>query len=74
MPKPEDILLLRDANPFVPFELHLSDGRTLRVDNRDFLWVGRHRLTLGIPSGASRLVDREERVALMHVVSAVEIV
>jgi hypothetical protein len=72
MLKPEDILDLRDADPFVPFDLHLSDGRVIRVDNRDFLWVGRRRITLGIPTGPSRLVDREERIALLHIVSAVE--
>ena len=73
MLKPEDILALRDANPFVPFHLHLSDGRTIEIDNRDFMWVGRHRVTIGIPSGPDRLVDREERIALMHIVSLEEV-
>ena len=70
--KPEDILALRDANPFVPFDLHLSDGRTVRIDNRDVLWVGSRRVTVGIPSGPDRLIDREERIALIHIVSLVE--
>ncbi|MBM3841188.1 MAG: hypothetical protein FJ398_25190 [Verrucomicrobia bacterium] len=74
MLKPEDILALRDADPFVPFQLHLSDGRTVRVENRDFIWVGRHRITIGLPSGSTRLVDREERIALMHIASAEELV
>jgi len=71
--KPEDILALRDAEPFVPFDLHLSDGRTFHIENRDFMWVGKHRVTIGIPSGPDRLVDREERIALMHIVSVEEL-
>ena len=69
--KPEDIKALLDATPFVPFNLHLSDGRTIKIDNRDFVWVGRHRLTIGIPS-EDRLIDREERVSLLHIVSVEE--
>lgn len=69
--KPEDIKALLDATPFVPFNLHLSDGRTVKIDNRDFVWVGRHRLIIGIPS-EDRLIDREERISLLHIVSVEE--
>jgi hypothetical protein len=69
MLKAEDILALRDASPFVPFHLHLSDGRTIRIDNRDFLWVFKHRVNVATPSGEGRPLDREERIALMHIVS-----
>ncbi|PYI87145.1 MAG: hypothetical protein DME26_07080 [Verrucomicrobia bacterium] len=63
---------MRDAHPFIPFHLHLSDGRTVRIDNRDFVWVFKHRVNVAIPSGEGRPLDREERIALMHIVSAVE--
>ncbi|MEK7675301.1 MAG: hypothetical protein AAB676_05640 [Verrucomicrobiota bacterium] len=72
MPRPEDILVLREANPFVPFHLRLSDGRTLCIENRDFVWVFKNRVHVAIPSGAGRPLDREERVALMHIVSIEE--
>lgn len=61
MLKTADILVWRDANPFVPFDLHLSDGRIVHVDNRDLLWVGRNKITLGIPSGPERLSRRAHR-------------
>ena len=54
MPRPEDILVLREANPFVPFHLRLSDGRTLCIENRDFVWVFKNRVHVAIPSGAGR--------------------
>lgn len=69
--KPEDIMALLNASPFVPFSLHLSDGRTIKVESRDFVWVGRHRITMGIPT-PDRLVDREERISLLHIVSVKE--
>ncbi|MBI2926327.1 MAG: hypothetical protein HYY24_11570 [Verrucomicrobia bacterium] len=73
MLKPEDILALRDAEPFVPFDLHLSDGRTFHIENRDFMWVFKNRVHVAIPSGEGRPLDREERIALMHIVSAEEL-
>ncbi len=72
MLKPEDILVLRDATPFVPFDLHLSDGRTIRIENRDSMWVFKNRVNVAFPSGEGRALDREERIALMHIVSVVE--
>jgi hypothetical protein len=72
MLRPEAILALRDANPFVPFQLHLSDGRTVTVNNRDFVWVFQNRVNVAIPSGEGRPLDREERIALIHIVSVAE--
>ncbi len=73
MLKAEEILELRDAHPFGPFQLHLSDGRSIRIENRDCLWVFKNRVQVAIPSGAGRPLDREERIALLHVVSAEEL-
>jgi hypothetical protein len=72
MLKPGQILALRDATPFVPFHLRLSDGRTVAVQNRDFIWVFKNRVNVAIPAGEGQPLDREERIALLHIVSAVE--
>ena len=61
-----------NTNPFVPFYLHLSDGRSIKIEHRDFVWTSKHRITIGIPSGEGRRVDREEKVSLLHVVSLEE--
>ena len=33
----DQIRLVREANPFVPFTVHLADGRSHRVPHRDYL-------------------------------------
>ncbi|MSU50360.1 MAG: hypothetical protein EXS37_14950 [Opitutus sp.] len=47
------------ANPFVPFTLHLASGRKYRVDHPDFAMLtrGRHVLTVGLEGDAVALVD-----------------
>jgi len=35
----EQIRIKLAAVPFVPFTVHLSDGRTLRVGHPDFVWL-----------------------------------
>ena len=43
------------ATPFVPFTVHLTDGRTYVVDHPDFTLWSRDRQNLGIVEGAARL-------------------
>ncbi len=33
----DQIRLAREANPFLPFTVHLADGRSHRVPHRDYL-------------------------------------
>lgn len=33
----EHLRATREANPFVPFTIHLADGRSLHVPHRDYL-------------------------------------
>lgn len=33
----DQIRLAREANPFLPFTIHLADGRSHRVPHRDYL-------------------------------------
>jgi len=33
----EQFRMMRDANPFRPFTVHLADGRSLSVPHRDFV-------------------------------------
>ncbi len=58
------------ADPFVPFRLHLSDGRVFEVRRRELLWVG-HRvgILLILEPGPGRVLERYETFALVHVVS-----
>jgi hypothetical protein len=33
----EQVRKMREANPFLPFRIHLADGRVLSVPHRDFV-------------------------------------
>ena len=40
--RPEEIRELRDAEPFVPFRICLTDGKFYDIPHRDFLMISRH--------------------------------
>ena len=48
--------------------------RSIAVNNRDFVWVFNNRVNVAIPSGAGRPLDREERIALLHIINVAEAV
>src|SRR5439155_932002 len=48
----EHFRLMREANPFVPFTIHLADGRTFPVPHRDFVSQS--------PSGRTIIVCRPD--------------
>ena len=35
--KPDDLIAFHDQRPFRPFAIHLSDGRSFRVEHPEFL-------------------------------------
>jgi hypothetical protein len=67
MPSDELRDMLRQQ-PFIPFRIHLSDGRLFDVRHREMVWVGRHVAVMGI-FGPDGYLDRHETIALVHVVS-----
>ncbi|MFL5244416.1 MAG: hypothetical protein ACJ8FY_20135 [Gemmataceae bacterium] len=55
----EQLRLVREANPFRPFKIHLADGRTLDVPHRDFVSqspTGRTVIVYG-PGDSFSIVD-----------------
>jgi len=68
MMTPQDITRLLERSPFVPFRLHLTNGRTFEVKHPDFVWVFRSRLELAVPAqGDRRIMERAEHIALLHI-------
>jgi hypothetical protein len=67
--RPEDIREFLKRQPFQPFRLTLTDGRTYDVPHPEFAIVGRNTVTLGMvraddsESGATRFVT----VSLLHI-------
>jgi hypothetical protein len=49
---------LKDAQPFRPFDIHLADGRSVRVEHPDFLaYAGGRTALIGYPDGDFEIVD-----------------
>jgi hypothetical protein len=57
--KPTTIRELRDGTPFQPFEIHLADGRALRVVTPDHLMISptNQEFALYQPDGTLNVVD-----------------
>jgi hypothetical protein len=65
---------LLDARPFVPFRIHMTDGRSFDILHPDFVWVFRNRLDIAIPAQEAKgIVDHVERCFFLHVVRAEEL-
>ena len=46
--RPEDIRELREAEPFVPFRICLTDGKSYDVPHRDFVMIARNVIDIGV--------------------------
>ncbi len=67
--RPEDIRELRDAQPFVPFRICLTDGKSYDVLHRDFVMLARTVVDIGVATNpASGIYDQIVRVSPLHIV------
>ena len=66
--RPEELKALRDADPFVPFRICLTDGKTYDVPHRDFLMISRYLIDVGVASEDTGIYDRIVHVAPLHIV------
>ncbi len=46
--RPEDIRELRDAQPFVPFRIFLTAGKSYDVPHPDFVMIARTVIDIGV--------------------------
>ncbi len=54
----EQIRKACDAQPFVPFLLHVADGREIPVRSREFMgWVPGRTVTVHQPDGRRNVID-----------------
>lgn len=67
--RPEDIREFLNRQPFQPFRITLTDGRTYEVRHPELAMVGRSAVAIGLPApGDSEPVyDRLVTVSLLHV-------
>jgi hypothetical protein len=67
--RPEDLRELRDAQPFVPFRVCLTGGKSYDVPHRDFMMLSRTVIDIGVTADpASSIYDRIVRISPLHIV------
>ena len=67
--RPQDILKYLRRQPFQPFRLCLSDGRSFEVRHPEMAMVGRSAVIIGIPASNEEelIYDHSIDCALMHI-------
>jgi hypothetical protein len=67
--RPEDIRELRDAQPFVPFRIWLTDGKSYDVPHRDFVMISRTVIDIGVSRHTDKgIYDEFVRISSLHIV------
>ena len=65
--RPEDVRDYVTRQPFQPFRVTLTDGRTYDVGHPNFAMVGRSSVAIGLPMASDRFYDRLITVPLIHI-------
>ena len=70
--RPEDILDFVHKQPFEPFRITLTDGRTFDVRHPEMAMVGRTAMVVGVPEPEEvrPVYDRAVTVSLLHIMQA----
>jgi len=70
--RPADLQDFVRRQPFQPFRLTLTDGRTYEVRHPELAMVGRSTIAIGIPSEGdpNPIYDRLVTVSILHVMQA----
>jgi hypothetical protein len=55
------------ANPFVPFRICMSDGKTYDITNHDMIWVTRNAALIGVSLGPEDIAERFVQCAILHI-------
>ena len=70
----EDLLEMLRTRPFVPFRIHMTDGRTYDIVHPGVVLVLRTRAIIGLrPDPATNIPDQSEQIDLLHIVRTSEI-
>jgi hypothetical protein len=56
-----------DAQPFKPFRICISDGKTYDITNHDAMFVKRNAVMIGIDLDTDSLAERFVECAIIHI-------
>jgi hypothetical protein len=69
--RPDDLLRFIRKQPFEPFRMMLTDGRTYEIKHPDLAMVGRSSVVVGVPTiqrdPDQLIADRMVTVSLLHI-------
>lgn len=65
---PEDVEEFRDAQPFVPFRICLTDGKYYDVPRRSFLMIARHIISVGLTNNPGSGICDQIGISPLHIV------
>jgi len=69
---PADIIAFTRRTPFLPFRIHMTNGRTYDVRHPDQVIPLRSRIEVGV-GGDGSIADRVEHLSFFHVVRLEEL-
>jgi len=55
------------AQPFVPFRVCMSDGKTYDITNHDMMWVTRNAAYIGVTLDAEDIAERSVQCSILHI-------
>jgi len=56
-----------NAQPFKPFRICMSDGKTYDITNHDMMFVKRNAVLIGIDLDSNSIAERLVECALLHI-------
>jgi hypothetical protein len=56
-----------DAQPFKPFRICMSDGKSYDITNHDMMFVKRNAVLIGIDLDSNSIAERLVECALRHI-------
>lgn len=62
-----------NAQPFKPFRVHMSDGKSFDVTNHDVAFVKRHELEVGLDPDEEGIAMRFAHCAILHITQIEEL-
>ena len=65
----QDVRDMLKRQPFIPFQIQLTDGRVMQVQHPDQVMVARDVAHVGLLESEPSVYQRIEMVALLHIVS-----
>jgi len=63
----EQIKKIMDAQPFKPFRICMSDGKTYDITNHDAAFVTRNYIEVGTDPDPKGIAEHIDRCAIIHI-------